>query len=137
MAEYPVQIVVDDALWDFMEYCEIYCGGACCGIDAYEIHHGLLIRKSIDWNISDRSGEQKFNKAWGQLKELVHAAETTAPQAVNGQIAVWRKGGEEGWPAFVVDADDVIPWLHKWEEAFTAAAKHVCIRTRSKDKGST
>jgi hypothetical protein len=60
MTDYPRQVVIESPLWDFMEHCEVYCSASCCGMDAFEVHHALILRKVIDENLGGKDGQKIF-----------------------------------------------------------------------------
>ena len=123
MASPPKQIVVIEPLWSFMHYCEVYCSGACCGIQAFEVHPALLLRKTIDMNVAAQNGSASFEAARRQMIELRSRLSSQALQTVNDEVPFW-KGESAELPEFCLPASEVADWLEKWETSFTEASRY-------------
>jgi hypothetical protein len=123
MSEYPKQIEINSPLWAFMEYCEVYCTGACCGIQAFEIHPALLLRKVIDENLAGKNGSKQFRLAWQQLVALIRYIESENLVSVNGDLPFWNEGNTN-LPQYWLPEKEVPEWLERWNDAFTKASKY-------------
>ena len=125
MANYPKQIVVGEPLWSFMHHCEVYCSGACCGVQAFEVHPALLLRKVADLNLAarDGSGSVSFQAAWRQITELRQQLGTSTLQAVNDEVPFWSSESAE-LPEFWLLVGEVADWLAKWETSFAEASRY-------------
>ena len=121
MAKYPRQLVIDKPLWEFMQYCEVYCSAACCGIDAFEVHPALILRKTIDENLSSRSGHKLFVRAWEQLKDVINFVRTTELISFHDELPVWNEEETE-LPQYWLPKDTIPQWLQQWNGAFEKAS---------------
>jgi len=54
-------IKISPALSELLDFSEIYCSASCCGLQAFEIHKSLLLRKIIDKNIESGNGLNWYN----------------------------------------------------------------------------
>src|SRR3954467_4981780 len=120
MPRYPKQIAIDEPLWSFMQHCEVYCSGACCGIQAFEVHPALLLRKTIDMNRATKDGSASFQTAWRQMTALRERISSEALQTVNDEVPFWGSKSTE-LPNFWLPAGEVIDWIEKWEKSFAEA----------------
>ena len=125
MATYPKQIVIGEPLWSFMHHCEVYCSGACCGIQAFEVHPALLLRKTADLNLTarDASGSAAFQTAWRQIVELRQRVGSVTLKTVHDEVPFWSSEPAE-LPEFWLPASEVADWLEKWEKSFTEASRY-------------
>src|SRR5687768_11878899 len=123
MSNHPKQIVIDEPLWSFMGHCEVYCSGACCGVQAFEIHPALLLRKTIDLNLATKDGSAAFEAARRQMTELRQRVSSQALQTVNDEVPFW-KGESSKLPEFWLPIGEVADWLEKWEVSFTEASRY-------------
>ncbi|MFC1858159.1 DUF6331 family protein [Thermodesulfobacteriota bacterium] len=123
MSEYPKQIEINDPLWAFMQHGEVYCSGACCGIQAFEVHPALLLRKVIDENLAGRNGSEQFKIAWQQLADLIRFVELTNLVSVNGELPFWNEERTE-LPQYWLPEEEVPGWLERWNDAFAKASKY-------------
>lgn len=123
MSSHPKQIVIDEPLWSFMQHCEVYCSGACCGIEAFEVHPALLLRKTIDMNLASKDGSGSFENARRQMSVLRQLVSTVTLQTVNDQVPFWSREHSE-LPGFWLPVGEVADWLAKWEASFTEASRY-------------
>jgi len=121
MAKYPRQVVIHNPLWEFMEYCEVYCSYACCGEDAFEVHHALLLRRVIDENVSGKRGDKSFRTAWQQLKDLMIFLDTERLTILDHGLPIWSDEETE-LPQYWVSKEDFKKWLGTWNKAFKQAS---------------
>ena len=70
--EYEHKVKASTALAELLDSTAIYCSAACCGLDAFEIHRGLLLRKIIDKNIEKDKGNDWYNSLEQEI-ESVHS----------------------------------------------------------------
>ncbi|MHC1782393.1 MAG: DUF6331 family protein [Anaerolineaceae bacterium] len=127
MPEYPRQIIIEKPLWDFMEYCEVYCSASCCGLDAFEIHAALLLRKVIDKNLSKTDGNQSFNSAWNQLIKIISHIDNLDLESTNHEIPIWSYENCK-LPEYWLPENDIRSWLNLWNDAFTKASHYGGLR---------
>ena len=123
MSNYPKQIVVSEPLWSFMDYCAVYCSAACCGVQAFEVHPALLLRKTIDMNLATKDGSTSFQAALSQMTDLRQRASSEALHAVNNNVPFWNCETSEV-PQFWLPVDEVADWLAKWESCFIEASHY-------------
>ena len=62
MREFENQIKISSALSELLDFSEIYCSAACCGLQAFGIHKSLLLRRIIDKNNEGKSGINWYNE---------------------------------------------------------------------------
>lgn len=67
MRTFNNQVCISEQLVELLDFCEIYCSAACCGINAFEIHKGLLLRKVID---KGSDGVDWYNLLNKEVKKL-------------------------------------------------------------------
>lgn len=120
---YPKQIVIEDPLWGFIDFCEVYCSAGCCGIDAFEVHPALLLRKVADMNLAGAHGDTAFRTARHQLADLKHLVETHEFETVHTEIPIWRSVSAE-LPEFCIGQEELRNWLKAWDVAFEAASQY-------------
>lgn len=123
MSSYPKQVVIDEPLWSFMRFCEVYCSAACCGVQAFEVHPALLLRKMIDMNLATKDGSATFEVARRQMLELRRRVSSVALQTVNDEVPFWKSTTSE-LPEFWLPNDEVADWLAKWEASSIEASRH-------------
>ena len=123
MPSHPKQIVIGEPLWGFMHHCEVYCSGACCGIQAFEVHPALLLRRTIDINLATKDGSAAFEAARRQITELRARLSSEALQTVNDEVPFWSGEASE-LPEFWLPVDEVADWLAKWETSFAEASRY-------------
>ena len=130
MTKYPRQIVIKKPLWDFMEYCQVYCSAACCGTEAFEIHPALLLRRVYDENLSGKDGHKLFWDAWQQLRDLMHYVD-------NHNLTIIEGGGLPIWSEEITDlpqywfaGDEFSRWLKIWDETFIKASRYSGLETK-------
>ena len=121
MTDYPRQIVIPNPLWSFMQYSEVYCTAACCGLGAFEIHAALLLRKVLDENLGGRDGNRQFHIAKRQLRDLIQYCEFTDLEALGENVPIWN---EEpiNLPQYWLPRDKIKGWLSEWNHAFEKAS---------------
>ena len=123
MANYPKQIILRAPLSEFVEHCEVYCTGACCGTDAFELHPALLLRKCIDENVRGGDSYRAFHQAWEQLRGLIALVDSTELQSVHDQVPIWKEENSN-LPEFWFPRSDVSEWLHTLDDSFREASKY-------------
>jgi hypothetical protein len=123
MSSYPKQIVIEEPLWGFMRHCEVYCSGACCGVEAFEVHRSLLLRKVADMHLAGTDGTTAFRTARRQMAELKRRVASEEIQTVNDEAPFWTSAGNK-LPEFWLPLEQVGDWLVKWEAAFTEASQY-------------
>jgi hypothetical protein len=119
--KYPRQIVIGQPLWDYMEFCQVYCTAACCGDQAFEVHRALLSRKTIDYNLAGLKGREILRHAWWQVIEINRLLEDQGVQTFLDQAPIWKEG-KDNLPAYWLDEEIVKPWFKVWQETFALAA---------------
>ena len=124
MAKYPRQVVIHNPLWEFMRYCEVYCNYACCGEAAFEVHHALILRKVIDENLGGGHGDQSFELAWRQLRDLIVFLDTTELINLDHGLPIWSEEETE-FPQYWVSKDSYQSWLETWNDAFEKASSYM------------
>jgi hypothetical protein len=82
------QIVIGEPFWSFMHHCEVYCCGACCGVQAFDVRPALLLRKTIDLNLAAKDGSASYQAARRQMTELRQRVFLEALQTVNDNVTV-------------------------------------------------
>jgi hypothetical protein len=122
--DYPRELIIRNPLWAFMMHCEIYCTAACCGIDAFEIHPSLLLRKVIDENLAGRDGNQLFWLAWKQLREITVFVDTIKLKSINEQVPFWNEE-ETRLPQYWLPESKIREWLIQWDDVFEKASRHI------------
>lgn len=120
---YPKQVVIDEPLWSFMHHCEVYCSGACCGVEAFEVHRAMLLRKVVDMNLVGLDGAASFCLARRQMTELRQHVASENIQVVNDEIPFWTSGAAE-LPQFWLSKEEVAGWLEQWEVSFDEASRY-------------
>jgi hypothetical protein len=120
MEKYPKEIVIEQPLWDFMEYCEVYSSAASSEKNAFEIHLALLLRKMIDENISGHNGGSLLRQAWKQLKALKEKIKSRNFKTFDNQIPIW-KDIKSDLPEYWLDIEGIDEWFDKWEREFKKA----------------
>ncbi len=135
MSSYPKQIVVEEPLWGFIRHCEVYCSGACCGVDAFEIHRALLLRKVADMHLAGTDGSTAFRAARRQMSELRQRVALEKIQTVNDDAPFWSSAGDK-LPEFWLPLTQVGDWLMKWEVAFTEASQYGGLAGDSAEPGA-
>jgi hypothetical protein len=123
MSSHPKQIVISEPLWSFMDYCDVYCSAACCGVQAFEVHPALLLRKVIDMNLATKDGSASFDTARRQMTELRQRVSSEPLQTVNDEVPFWNSETSE-LPQFWLPVEEVADWLAKWETCFTEASQY-------------
>jgi hypothetical protein len=123
MPSYPRQIVIQEPLCSFMDHCEVYCSAACCGVEAFEVHPALLLRKVIDMNLAGADGATAFSMARHQMAGLRQYVASERIQTVDGEAPFWRSVENE-LPEFWLSMEQLVPWLVKWEAAFCEASHY-------------
>lgn len=48
MRNFENQLEVSDDFVEFLDFIEIHCSAACCGLEAFELSEGLLLRFLLD-----------------------------------------------------------------------------------------
>jgi hypothetical protein len=123
MDEYPRQVVIPNPLWSFMQHCEVYCTGSCCGIDAFEVHPALLLRRVIDENLGGGDGHRSFRVAWQQLKDLIRHYNITPLLTLHGEVPFWND--EPGnLPQYWLPKNRIHKWFSEWSDAFEKASHY-------------
>jgi len=70
MIKFENQIKISSSLVELLDFSEIHCSAGCCGLQAFEIHKSLLLRKVIDKNISGVSGIDWYNELKIEIDSL-------------------------------------------------------------------
>lgn len=135
MPSYPKQIVIEEPLWGFMRHCEVYCSGACCGVEAFEVHRALLLRKVADMHLAGTDGSAAFCAARRQMDELRRRVATEKIQTVNDEAPFWSSARDQ-LPEFWVPLEQVGAWLEKWQAAFTEASQYGGLAGVSAEPGA-
>ena len=117
------QIVIKNPLWDFMEYCQVYCSASCCGIHAFEVHPALLLRRVYDENLGGGDGHKLFREAWQQLRNLILFIDTHELKHVDGNLPIWSEEVTD-LPQYWFPADEIKNWLSEWDETFVKASHY-------------
>ena len=135
MSSHPKQVVIQEALWSFMQYCEVYCSGACCGIGAFEVHRAMLLRKVADMHLAGVDGSTAFREAWRQLAELRKSLASEPIESEHGDVPFWSHDGED-LPEFWLPSSEVSKWLEQWDTAFTEASRFAGLAKGSAEPGA-
>ena len=116
------EITLPTPLWEFIEFCEIYCSASCCEYDAFEQHHSLIRRKIIDINIKNRDGDKQFITAHKQLKEVVTKVRDIKATSEHDQISI-RYDTKPKLQQYQLDYDKSQTWFNKWLDIFNDISK--------------
>ena len=121
--EPPRQILLDEPFLSFIEHSEVYCSGACCGVDAFEVHEGLILRKVIDWNLIDKSGNDKYSEARNQVSSICDFLSNNDLLSINEEVPIWCIKNN-GLPKFWLPIEEVNSWFLMWMDKFEKASHH-------------
>jgi len=111
------ELIIPAPLWDFMEFCEIYCTAECCEDAAFEQHQALIRRKIINMDIINRDGEEQFFMALDQLKVIVEKIQKIKPESENDQISI-RTEARPKLHEYQLNFDISSSWFNKWLDVF-------------------
>lgn len=123
MSKYPQQVIIENPLWAFMRYCEVYCSAACCGKDAFEVHHALILRKVIDENLAGIDGNNSFKLAWQQLKSIISIVNSIELACVNNEVPIWNDELVD-LPQYWMPVNEFKDWLSEWNVVFEKASRY-------------
>jgi hypothetical protein len=123
MEDFQRQVVIPNPLWAFMEHCMVYCTASCCGIEAFEVHPALLLRKVIDENLAGGDGRHSFRLAWRQLEDLIRLIDTTQLQTRHDQVPFWNEE-PTALPQYWLPKGQIRRWLSKWRDSFEKASHY-------------
>jgi len=113
MRNFPNQIEVSDELSELFEFSEIYCTAGCCGLGAFEIHRGMLVRKIIDKGVDGISWYNKNRKEIDQLhdkvKDLPVGSDVEIPVIYPKNYSV---------PQFYLPKNELQHFFLRWQRVF-------------------
>ncbi|MDO3381530.1 DUF6331 family protein [Gilvimarinus algae] len=117
MESIKYQVRVSDALAELLDFSEIYCSAACCGLQAFEIHRGLLIRKIIDKNLEGTSGIDWYNELKAEVDSLHHYISNLAVKDET-EISVFYPQNTN-LPEFHLPKNELQHFFLRWQRVFT------------------
>lgn len=110
MQEFKNQIKISEALAELFDFAEVYCSPACCGISAFEIHKGLLLRKIID---KGALGVPWYNQVKSEIDS--HYAEVVASLAKSEEDIPIIYPRNDVFPEFFLQKNEVIHFFLRWQ----------------------
>lgn len=116
MVDLDYQIKISSALSELLDFSEIYCSAACCGLSAFEIHKGLLLRKIIDKNISGESGINWYNELKIEI-DYLHGYVTNLVIENEKEIPVIYPRNDK-LPEYYLPKNELQHLLLRWQRVF-------------------
>ena len=113
MREFKNQIKISEALSELFDFTEIYCSAASCGISAFEIHKGLLLRKIID---KGSTGISWYNQVKSEID--VHYSEAVASLAEDAEDIPLIYPRNDAFPEFYLKKNEMKHLFLRWQRVF-------------------
>lgn len=109
MREYPNQMKISGDLAELLDFSEIYCSAACCGLQAFEIHKSLLLRKIID---KGEKGISWYNALKAELEELYLTVEATKVDSEEEVPVIYPRN--KSLPEYWLPHNELLHFLRRW-----------------------
>ena len=113
MREFRNQIKISEDLAELFDFAEIYCSAGCCGINAFEIHKGLLLRKVID---KGALGVPWYNQVKSEID--FHYSEAVASLAESEENVPIIYPRNDAFPEFHLKKNELIHFFLRWQRVF-------------------
>lgn len=110
MREFKNQIKISEALAELFDFAEVYCSAECCGISAFEIHKGLLLRKVID---KGPLGVPWYNQVKSEVDSLYAEAASSLAGGEEDIPIIYPRN--DAFPEFYLKKYEVIHFFIRWQ----------------------
>ena len=116
MREFGNQVKISSALSELLDFSEIYCSGACCGLQAFEIHKSLLLRKIIDKNIDGEDGVNWYNELNIEIDSLHRHVSNLAIDNEEEIPVIYPRN--DSLPEYYLPKNELQHMLLRWQRVF-------------------